>query len=110
MTSKWVYLFDEVDEARSHVGGDWEKVRGLLESAGFLSVRAMVREFTHRIESEEFIQLRVRVGSTRQRLESMGEDTRRLCVSRVRERLSSLSAEDLVLRMPVIIATARHPG
>ena len=30
MTKKWVYLFDEMDEALSYVGGDWEAVRGLL--------------------------------------------------------------------------------
>ncbi len=34
MTSQWVYLFDEVDRARDHVDGDWEKVRGLLGGKG----------------------------------------------------------------------------
>jgi pyruvate,orthophosphate dikinase len=28
--SKWVYLFDEVDQAEKYVGDDWEAVRGLL--------------------------------------------------------------------------------
>ncbi|MEZ4633566.1 MAG: hypothetical protein R2856_01055 [Caldilineaceae bacterium] len=28
--AKWVYLFDEVDQAEAKVGDDWEKVRGLL--------------------------------------------------------------------------------
>jgi len=27
---KWVFLFDEVDQAEKYVGGDWENVRGLL--------------------------------------------------------------------------------
>ncbi|MBX3000363.1 MAG: pyruvate, phosphate dikinase [Caldilineaceae bacterium] len=32
--NKWVYLFGEVEEAESKVGGDWEKVRGLLGGKG----------------------------------------------------------------------------
>ncbi|MFC2025673.1 pyruvate, phosphate dikinase [Chloroflexota bacterium] len=32
--NKWVYLFSEVDEAESYVGGDWEKARALLGGKG----------------------------------------------------------------------------
>jgi pyruvate,orthophosphate dikinase len=31
---KWVYTFQEVEEAEKHVGGAWEKVRGLLGGKG----------------------------------------------------------------------------
>ena len=34
MTKKWVYLFDEIDQAQKYVGGDWGKVRGLLGGKG----------------------------------------------------------------------------
>jgi pyruvate,orthophosphate dikinase len=34
MTKKWVYGFDEVDEAAAYVGGDWDSVRGLLGGKG----------------------------------------------------------------------------
>ena len=34
MTKKWVYLFDDVDQAQEYVGGDWGKVRGLLGGKG----------------------------------------------------------------------------
>jgi pyruvate,orthophosphate dikinase len=34
MAKKWVYLFDELDQAKTYVGGDWEKVRGLLGGKG----------------------------------------------------------------------------
>jgi pyruvate,orthophosphate dikinase len=34
MSYKWVYLFDEVEAAEKHVGGDWDKVRGLLGGKG----------------------------------------------------------------------------
>jgi pyruvate,orthophosphate dikinase len=31
---KWVYLFKEIEKAEEYVGGDWEKVRGLLGGKG----------------------------------------------------------------------------
>ncbi|MHB1319641.1 MAG: pyruvate, phosphate dikinase [Anaerolineae bacterium] len=34
MAKKWVYLFSEVDQAESYVGGDWEGVRALLGGKG----------------------------------------------------------------------------
>ncbi len=42
MTNKWVYLFDEVEEAKDHVGDDWENVRGLLGGKG-ANLAEMVR-------------------------------------------------------------------
>ncbi len=34
MAPRWVYRFDETDEAEAAVGGDWEAVRGLLGGKG----------------------------------------------------------------------------
>ncbi|NSW84713.1 MAG: pyruvate, phosphate dikinase [Syntrophobacteraceae bacterium] len=34
MSKKWVYSFDELDQAASYCGGDWECVRGLLGGKG----------------------------------------------------------------------------
>ncbi len=34
MSHKWVYLFEEVDEAEKYVGGEWERVRALLGGKG----------------------------------------------------------------------------
>ncbi len=34
MTTKWVYLFDEVDQAEAAVGGSWDAVRALLGGKG----------------------------------------------------------------------------
>ena len=31
---KWVYTFQQVEEVEKHVGGVWEKVRGLLGGKG----------------------------------------------------------------------------
>ena len=42
MASKWIYLFDEVEEAEKAVGGDWEGVRALLGGKG-ANLAEMVR-------------------------------------------------------------------
>lgn len=34
MTKKWVFMFNEVDQAEAYAGGDWEKVRSLLGGKG----------------------------------------------------------------------------
>ena len=34
MPNKWVYLFNEVDQAEASVGGRWESVRALLGGKG----------------------------------------------------------------------------
>ena len=34
MGKKWIYLFDELDQAKVDVGGNWENVRGLLGGKG----------------------------------------------------------------------------
>ncbi len=34
MEKKWVYFFDEVDQAEQYVGGDWQSVRALLGGKG----------------------------------------------------------------------------
>ncbi len=42
MEKKWVYLFSELDQAEKYVGGDWDKVRGLLGGKG-ANLAEMVR-------------------------------------------------------------------
>jgi pyruvate,orthophosphate dikinase len=34
MTKKWVYLYDELDEAKKYAGLDWNDVCGLLGGKG----------------------------------------------------------------------------
>jgi pyruvate,orthophosphate dikinase len=34
MTTKWVYTLDEINQAEAAVGGDWDRVRGLLGGKG----------------------------------------------------------------------------
>ena len=42
MTKKWVYLFNELDQAESQMNNDWEDVRGLLGGKG-ANLAEMVR-------------------------------------------------------------------
>ena len=30
MAKKWIFLYNEVEQAEKYVKGDWDKVRGLL--------------------------------------------------------------------------------
>jgi len=30
MAKKWVFLFDELEQAETYIGGEWDRVRGLL--------------------------------------------------------------------------------
>ena len=34
MSKKWVYLFEELDQAEKYVGTDWSNVKGLLGGKG----------------------------------------------------------------------------
>lgn len=34
MFNKWVYLFNEINQAEAYKGNDWEEVRGLLGGKG----------------------------------------------------------------------------
>jgi ubiquinone/menaquinone biosynthesis C-methylase UbiE len=95
--------------ARHDLMDSTEKVQGLLESAGFVSVRGAVQEFTHQIEPRDFIRLRMGVGSTKQRLESLDEDTRRRCVAQARARLSKLRSDEFAIRFSIVFAWARAP-
>jgi pyruvate,orthophosphate dikinase len=42
MNKKWVYLFEELNEAQEYVGGEWEVVRALLGGKG-ANLAEMVR-------------------------------------------------------------------
>ena len=42
MDRKWVYLFDELDQAEAYIGASWDAVRGLLGGKG-ANLAEMVR-------------------------------------------------------------------
>jgi ubiquinone/menaquinone biosynthesis C-methylase UbiE len=95
--------------AQHELMDDPEKVTGLLHSAGYLSARADVHEFTHTLSLGEFIRLRTSVGSTKERLETIPEKRRRECVVDASAKLARLDPEDFTLRMLIVFASARSP-
>ncbi len=42
MAKKWVFLFDELEQAETYIGGEWDRVRGLLGGKG-ANLAEMVR-------------------------------------------------------------------
>ncbi|MCP4692584.1 MAG: pyruvate, phosphate dikinase [Desulfobacterales bacterium] len=42
MENKWMYMFDEIDQAEAYVGGEWDDVRGFLGGKG-ANLAEMVR-------------------------------------------------------------------
>jgi ubiquinone/menaquinone biosynthesis C-methylase UbiE len=86
-----------------------DKVKGLLDAAGFTSVRVVVEDFSHEMQIEDFIALRTGVGSSRQRFDMLPESARAQCLSRARARMAKLSADEFTLRMEIILASATSP-
>jgi ubiquinone/menaquinone biosynthesis C-methylase UbiE len=83
-----------------------EKVRGLLENAGFGSCRTSVREFGHTFGLEEFLEIRTRMGWSRRRFDSMEPERRQRFLEDARRRLERMTPADLTDRTRVILATA----
>lgn len=101
---------DELPRLANHHAMDTPaKVKQLLTSAGFRSVRADIHEFTHVMPLEHFVALRAGVGATAQRLESLDEQTRAECVSGARRRLAELATDDFTFRMNIILAFGEAP-
>jgi len=84
-----------------------EKVRALLESAGFGGVRGRTEPFELRLDLDSFMACRTGLGAGRRRLARMSEEARDACVADVRARLEDLSPEDFVERDVVNLAVAR---
>jgi SAM-dependent methyltransferase len=83
-----------------------EKLRALLDAAGFVDVHAARRPFAHPMTAAEFTRLRTELGRSRRRFESLDEEARNDCLARAGERLSTLSRDELTMRMQVVLASA----
>ena len=84
-----------------------ERVRALLESAGFDAVRRRTEPFELPLDLDSFIALRTELGAGRRRLERMPKEAREACVADVRARLAELAPGDLVERDEVNLVVAR---
>jgi ubiquinone/menaquinone biosynthesis C-methylase UbiE len=84
-----------------------EKMVGLLEAAGFASVRSWAEEHATTMDLEHVIRLKTTLGRERLLFETLDPDARITCVERARERLRSLQPDDFVARATIVYATGR---
>jgi ubiquinone/menaquinone biosynthesis C-methylase UbiE len=84
-----------------------EKVRALLQAAGFAGVRGRTEPFELRLDLESFMACRTRLGAGWRRLARMSEEARAACVADARARLAKLAPEDFVERDVVNLVVAR---
>lgn len=87
-----------------------EKMRALLEGAGFVAVEVRAVPFEHRMDVDRALEELTRMGRSMRRLHTLDPASQRSCVARARERLSALPAEDLVDRDEVLLAWGETPS
>lgn len=83
-----------------------EKVSGLLEAAGFHSIRIWTGEFERQWDHESLLMLQQSCGVAGRRLASLAPEAGEDCVARVRDRLQTIPLDELVWRPAVLYAIA----
>lgn len=83
-----------------------DKVRALLEAAGFHRLAVAAAPWSHRPTLEEFVARHTELGVAGRRLARLDRRTRAEFLRSVRSRLRTLAPEDFTQRGEVIIATA----
>ncbi|MGH2700007.1 MAG: class I SAM-dependent methyltransferase [Actinomycetota bacterium] len=92
--------------ARHDLVDTTDKMQGLLERAGFVSVRSWTQPFEHRQSLDDFLAHRTGHGSSKRRLDSLDARAQRVCIEQVRSRLQTLAPEDFTDRAEVVFSTA----
>jgi len=87
-----------------------DKLRSILQSAGFRNVTAETAEWTKPWELDAFVDWVTRLGPSRRRLEQLPADHRRAAIARARTRVASLPKEDLVDHDTVVLASGEAPA
>lgn len=85
-----------------------EKMRGLLEGAGFGSLGVRAVAFEHRWDLDAYLRYKSE-GSGKPRLDSLGRSGRAACLDAVRKRLEALGPDVLVDMDEVILSTGTAP-
>jgi SAM-dependent methyltransferase len=83
-----------------------DKLRGLLEGAGFAVSRIWIHCPERRWTGPELLELSSGYGATRRRLDTLDRQGRMDCLARVGAALATLPAEGLVYRPEVLLAVA----
>jgi ubiquinone/menaquinone biosynthesis C-methylase UbiE len=84
-------------------------MRGLLERAGFTSVRTWTRPFAQRYTLDQFLEVRTRLGWSKRRLESLSPGRRQAFLRSVRRRLETMGPRDFLDDAAIIFSTAAAP-
>jgi ubiquinone/menaquinone biosynthesis C-methylase UbiE len=100
---------DNLAPARHDLMDTPEKLRGLLDQAGFRQADVRLVPWSHRPSLEDFVARHSTLGITGRRLAALEPAVRAEFLRRVRNRLEQLSAADFTDRCKVIAATAIAP-
>lgn len=87
-----------------------EKLRHLLETAGFVSVKVGSAVAIHQWAVNDLLAMQVSCGMPARRLPSLSAERRERCTSRVRTRLDRLTPAELEYRPEALLAAAGSPG
>lgn len=83
-----------------------EKLRDLLDSAGFASVKGWSVGVRHQWTLENLLATQMGCGMPARRLVSLSSEARARCVSRVKARLAELASAELTYEAEVLFSTA----
>ena len=83
-----------------------EKMRALLEAAGFSGIQTWTARFAHPYDPAQFVAIRTARGSSRRRFESLDPGGRATFLDRVGARLSGMTQADFVDRAELTYAIA----
>ena len=87
-----------------------EKLSGLLQAAGYSSVRVWNKTFQHSWTVERLLEMQLGCGMPSRRLTSLPASVRAACQSRVEARLARLTPEELVYQPEILFAVAHRPA
>jgi ubiquinone/menaquinone biosynthesis C-methylase UbiE len=85
--------------------GTPERMRGLLQEAGFGSIRTWSHSFGHAYTLEEFMTVRTTLGWSKRRVDSLDPERREAFLRDARVRLENLGPHDFIDDAEVIFAT-----
>jgi ubiquinone/menaquinone biosynthesis C-methylase UbiE len=92
--------------AAHHLMDSEDKVRGLLEDAGFWAIRTWTDTLNNAMDVDAFLAIRAGFGIGKRRFATLDAGARDRCLARVRDRLAELDPADLVEDDEVVFATA----
>lgn len=94
--------------AQHELMDDETKVRGLLESGGFVVESIETVRSEHPVTLEEFIRLRTRLGTSARRLQTLPEPARTACLERAISRIKDMDPREFVDDVDAILTVARR--